>query len=262
MADPTQFRQLLWAANTGVGIFLLVVLEVRKNYRVYPAFTFYIVMNLTQAALLYATYRRWGFYSVALWRVGWGTQAVVVCARALAVAEVCRHLLGRYPGIWALARRILLACAALVLLYSGLAARHQWKLALVSADRGLELAIAAVIVVLFLFTHYYEVEANPADRLLALGFCLYSCLWVVDNTILERYLNGYAALWVHLQMLAFLASLILWTWALRKSQTETAAQEHLLPLGVYQSVAPQINLRLRSLNDQLYKIWKPEVPRH
>src|SRR5712664_269754 len=236
MADPTQFRQLLWAANTGVEILLLVVLGVRRNYRGYPAFTFYIAMNLTQAAILYATYRRWGFSSVALWRVGWGTQAAVVCARAVAVAEVCRHLLGPYRGIWALARRILLACPAFVLLYSGLAARHQWKLALSSADRGLELSIAAVIVVLFLFTHYYEVQANPADRLLALGFCLYSCFWVLDNTILEQYLNGYAALWIHLQMLAFLASLILWTWALRKSQTETAAQEHLLPLGIYQSV--------------------------
>jgi hypothetical protein len=62
-------------------------------------------------------------------------------------------------------------------------------------------------------------------------------------------------------MLAFLASLILWTWALRKSQTETAAQEHLLPLGIYQSVTPQINLRLRLLNDQLDKIWKQEVTR-
>src|SRR5260370_15194899 len=132
MADPTQFRQLLWAANTGVGIFLLVMLELRRNYRVYPAFTFYIVMNLTQAALLYATYRRWGFYSVALWRVGWGTQAVVVCAPSLAVAQVCRHLPCRYPGTWSRARRILLACAALVLLYSGLAARQHRNLALVS----------------------------------------------------------------------------------------------------------------------------------
>ncbi len=70
MADPTQFRQLLWAANTGVEILLLVVLGVRRNYRGYPAFTFYIALNLTQAAILYATYRRWGFSSVALWRCG------------------------------------------------------------------------------------------------------------------------------------------------------------------------------------------------
>src|SRR5260370_16906850 len=136
MADPTQFRQLLWAANKGVGIFLVVVLEVRKNYRVYPAFTFYIVMNLTQAALLYATYRRWGFYSVALWRVGWGTQAVVVCARALAVAEVCRHLLGRYPGIWVLAHLILLAYAPFVLLYSVLPPTHHLILPLIPPHRA------------------------------------------------------------------------------------------------------------------------------
>src|SRR5260370_12787316 len=157
MADSTQFRQLLWAANPGVEILLLVVLGVRGNYRGYSAFTCYIGMTLTQAAILYVTYRRWGVSSVALWRVGWGTQAAVVCARAVAVAEVCRHLLGAYRGIWALARRILLACAAFVLLYSGLAARHQWKLALSSADRGLELSIAAPVVGLFLFPRYYDV---------------------------------------------------------------------------------------------------------
>jgi hypothetical protein len=256
MADPTQFRQLLWAANTGVEILLLVVLGVRRNYRGYPAFTFYIAMNLTQAAILYATYRRWGFSSVALWRVGWGTQAAVVCARAVAVAEVCRHLLGPYRGIWALARRILLACAAFVLLYSGLAARHQWKLALSSADRGLELSIAAVIVVLFLFARYYDVRIERTDRLLAIGLCLYSCFRALNDTILERYLNGYAMLWSVLGLLAFFASLLLWTWALRKSLAETASEEDLLPLGVYQTIAPQINLRLRLLNEQLCQIWK------
>src|SRR5437879_9992142 len=109
---------------------VLVLLTVRKNYRAYPAFTFYIAMNVTQAALLYSIYRRWGYSSVASWGVAWGSQAAMMFARALAVAELCKHSLSRYPGIWALAKRILLLCAGLVLLYSGLAARHEWKLAL------------------------------------------------------------------------------------------------------------------------------------
>ncbi len=251
----------MWAANVAASAFLLVLLAVRKNYRTYPAFVLYIFVNLVLGISLFIIYRLWGFSSTASWRFGWAAQAVTFCARALAVAEVCRHLLSRYLGIWALAQRVLLVCAGLVLLNSGLAARHQWRLALPTADRGLELSIAAVIVVLFVFARYYDLRPEPTDRLLAIGFCLYSCFRVLNDTISDRYLYGYAKFWNLLEMLAFFASLLLWTWALRKSRTETVAEEELLPLGVYQSITPQINLRLRRLNDQLCRIWKTEVPR-
>jgi hypothetical protein len=261
IAGIGQFQQMMWAVNTATGVLVLVLLLVRKNFRAYPAFTFYIFVNLAQAILLFIAYRRWGFSSSSSWLFAWGTQIVVACARALAVVEVGGHFLSRYPGIWALARRLLLGCAGLVLLYSGLAGRHQWKLALPSADRGLELSIAAVVVLIFLFVRYYGVRIERTDRSLAIGLCLYSCFRALNDTIADRFLHGYATLWSLLGMLAFFASLCLWSWALWKSRTETVAEENLLPLDVYQSFTPQINLRLRSLNDQLYKIWKPEVPR-
>jgi len=253
---------MMWAVNTATSVILLVLLAVRRNYRAYPAFTFYILVNLVLGTSLYIIYSRWGFSSRMSWLLGWGTQVVVTCARALAVAEVCRHFLSRYPGVWALARRILLACVGLVLLYSSLAARHQWVLVLPSADRGLELSIAAVVVVLFLFARHYDVRIEPTDRSLATGLCLYSCFRALNDTVLERYLYGYVMFWSLLGTLAFFASLSLWSWTLRKSRTEAVTRENLLPLGVYQKLAPQINLRLRSLNDQLCKIWKPEVTRH
>jgi len=260
--EIAQFQLIMWVVNTATEVFLLVLLAVRKNYRAYPAFTFYISLNLAQAFLLFIIYRRWGFSSTSSWLSAWGTQALVVGARALAVAELCRHLLSRYPGIWALAQRILVGCVGLVLLYSSLAARHQWDLVLPSADRGLELSIATVIVVLFIFVRYYDAPAERRDRSLAIGFFLYSCFNALNNTVLERYLYDYATLWSLLGMLAFFASLLLWSWALRKSRTEIAPEENLLPLGVYQSVTPQTNLRLRLLNERLCQIWKPEVTRH
>jgi hypothetical protein len=257
-----QLQQIVWAVNTATSVFLLILLVVRKNYRTYPAFTFYILVNLALGISVFIIYRLWGFSSAASWRFGWAMQAVTVCARALAVAEICRHLLSRYLGIWALAQRLLLTCAGLVLLYSGLAVRHQWELALPTADRGLELSIAAVIVVLLLFARYYGLRPERTDRSLAIGFCLYSCFRVMNDTISDRYLYGYAKFWNLLEMLAFFASLSLWSWALRKSRAEITAQENLLPFGVYQSITPQINLRLRLLNERLCQIWKPEVTRH
>jgi hypothetical protein len=259
LADISYFQQVLWAANVAVKATLLALLVVHKNYRLYPAFFFYILLVIIRDILLFVTYRQWGFNSVIAWQVSWVTLGVVICARALAVAEVCRHVLSRYRGVWALTWRILLLCAALVLSYSILVARHDWRLALPSADRGLELSIATVIVVLLLFARYYDVKGEQVARSLAIGFCLYSCFAVLNNTLLEWLLYDYSSLWILLGMFAFFASLSLWTWALRKPLSLAEPGKILLPRGVYQSLTPDINIRLRLLNEQLSRFWPAEA---
>src|SRR5229473_183814 len=261
MAAIALFQQALWALNSAGEVVLLTLLVVRKNYRSYPAFSLYLLVDLTMGATAFFVYRLWGFDSATAYRIAWGAQAIVLFARALAVAEVCRHLLSRYRGVWALAWRFLLLCAVAVLSYSTLAARHDWGLALLTADRGLELSIATVIVVLLLFARYYEVKVEPVVRSLAVGFCLYSCSAVLNNTVLESWLHDYSAFWNMLGMLAFLASLSIWSWALRHSQSEAQAKQILLPSGIYQVIAPEINLRLRLFNEQLSRFWKVEAGR-
>jgi hypothetical protein len=261
-AELQEFQQILWVVNIVVGMFLLILVVSRRSYRAFPAFSFYLLTNSALSVFVFFCYYRWGFASPAFWWFASGMQVVVVSARALAVAELCRHLLARYLGIWGLAWRVLLACAAVTLLYSCIATNYQWKLALIRVNRSLELAIAVVIVLVFIFVRYYDVEAKPADRSLAVGFCLYSCFRALNNTILERFLDNYVTLWNSLGMLAFLTSMLLWAWALRKSQTETSREETLLPATVYQALAPQINFRLRLLNERLLQFWKTEATRN
>jgi len=62
-------------------------------------------------------------------------------------------------------------------------------------------------------------------------------------------------------MLAYLASLLLWNWAVRERQPAIAVGPVLLSHGVYQNLAPEINLRLRLLNEQLHQILGPEAKR-
>jgi hypothetical protein len=256
----SEFQQVLWAVNVAVEATLAALLVVRKNYRLYPAFFFYILLVLAQNVVGFVTYRQWGYNSVTAWRIFSLTLGVLICARALAVAEVCRHLLRRFRGIWALAWRFLLVCAAFVLLYSLLFSKHEWTLVVSSADRGLEFAIATVIVALLLFASHYQMDAEPADRWLAVGLCLFSCFSVINDTILERWLYQAAALWNVLDMLTYLASLLLWIWALRKALPAAAPEQSLLPGSVYQTFVPEINLRLRLLNKQLSQFWKVEAP--
>ena len=262
LKEISQVQQILWTVNLAVGAMLLALLAIRKNYRAFPAFSLYVLLNLALGILAFAVYRRWGFFSQSSWTIAWGMQALALCARAVAVAEVCKHLLSRYRGVWAFAWRVMAACAALVLVYSGLAARRGLGYVLPTAARGLELAIAAMIVALFLFVRHYGVEVNPADRSIALGFCLYSCFTVLNYTLLNHFPNDYVTLWNSLGMLAYLGGLLLWSWALHKPYGGAGVVDSLLPASVYQSLAPQINLRLRLLNDQLNQLWKPEVNKH
>jgi hypothetical protein len=259
MIKLAQVQDMVWAANVSLGLILSILLIVGKNYRVYPAFSSYILVNLIQALLLFLGSHRWGLTPFALWQMGSLTESIVLIARALAVAEICRRVLSRYRGVWALASRALFLLAGLVFIYSILLARHDWSLVFQSAHRAMELSIASIIVTLLLFVRHYDVESSRSDRSLAIGFCLYSCFAVLNNTLLERWLDDYSALWNLLGMFAFFASLSLWTWALRKPLSQVATKEILLPRGVYQSLTPEINLRLRLLNEQLSRFWPAEA---
>ena len=156
---------------------------------------------------------------------------------------------------------MLLAVVILLLFYSSASARLNWQLAVLYADRGLELTIAVAIVTLFLFVRYYEIEVEPAARSLAIGFLIYSCFSVLNNTILENWMHRYATLWNVLNTFAFMASLLLWMWALRATQPPTAAAPELLSDSVYRTLAPEISLRLKALNEHLSQWWYAEAKR-
>jgi hypothetical protein len=261
MADLGLITEWIWAGTAVVQVLLLCLLLARKNVSSYPAFSAYIFMTLAQSGLLFVAIKRWGFSSTVAWSVGWATQGVVLGARAFAVAELCRHVLGRFLGIWVLSRWILLASGAAVLLYALTAADHQWRLVLNTAELGLELATAAVIVMLLLFARYYDVAVGPPLRLLALGLCLYSCVSALNDAILERWLNRYVSLWNECGMAVFLACLLLWSWAFRKSAPKAVAAPLFSSGSAYLSLIPEVNLRLRSLNEQLIEFWRLGAPR-
>src|SRR5260370_40172706 len=185
MAELQKTLQMLWVVNIAAGILLLVLVAGRRNYRAFPDFSLYLVTNLTVNVCSLLAYHRWGFSSAFSWWFALGMQVVATSARALAVAELCKHLLARYRGIWGLAWRVTLGSAASVLIYCCIAAKYQWKLALISAERSLELAIAVVIVAVFLFVRYYGVEARPADRSPSLWFFPYSFFSGLNNTLLS-----------------------------------------------------------------------------
>jgi hypothetical protein len=117
------------------------------------------------------------------------------------------------------------------------------------------------VVLLLAFLNYYQVRADRVSLGLAAGFCLYSCLIVADNSILERWFKQYDGYWNLLWNGAFVGSLTLWSLVLRKPVPQRASHPDLLPWAVYKQMSPEINGRLRGLNEQLSQWWRPEPPR-
>jgi hypothetical protein len=261
MGEILPYEKILWAATMLLAAGLAARLLYSKNYKTFPVFFAYILAVLMQNLVFIVSYRLWGFGSRVSVGMVWGTQVVVVLARGLAVGEIWWCVLGKYRGIWALAWRMLVAGGVLVLLYALVVASFEWRYVELHADRGLELAITVEILMLFLFAHYYEVEMEPAARSLAIGFFLYSCFLVLDDTFLERWKYSYGTLWNLLSTLAYLASMVLWVWALRKELPERTTDPPMLSESVYEALAPEINFRLKALNDHLSEFWNAEAKR-
>jgi hypothetical protein len=261
MGEIVSFEKILWMITILVKVGLLALLLYRRNYRAFPFFLAYMLITTMQSGILLVSYRLRGFNSPVSVGVAWGTQLVVILARGLAVGEIWWRVLGKYQGIWALAWRVLVTSGVVVVLYTLAVASLEWQYVGLNADRGLELAICVEILMLFMFAHYYEVEMETAVREMAIGFFLYSCFLVLNDTFLERWKLSYRTLWNLLGMLAYLASMLLWGRALRRELPERTMDPALLSENVYQVLAPQINFRLKHLNDHLSQFWNAETKR-
>lgn len=253
-------QSFLWAGTSGMEATLLALLVLRKQYREFPFFFAYILGILLQSAALFLSYSYWGFDTLISSRIAWISQGVVVLLRALVVVELCRRLVGQYRGIWALIWRILLTCAGIVLFYSLLHTKFSVPHIVLNADRGLELTIATVVVVVFLFASYYGIVPQARVQFLAAGLCLYSCFYVINDSFLERWWESFSNTWNFMAAVSFLASMALWFWGFRIPATARVSSTFLLPKETYRLLSPQLNLQLRQLNDRLSLFWQSEEP--
>jgi hypothetical protein len=263
MLGASTFDKVLWVVTFLLNTGILALLLYRKSLRVFPFFSLYLLLNLFQGVVLLEAYQAWGFISREAIRIGWSSQGFISLARALAVAEICYLVLAKFTGIWRLAWRLLAAAAALVALYTFALSRGRgtWQFAILNLDRGLELMMATVIVLLFVFVRYYEVVVQSSLRTLAIGFFLYSAFRVLDDSILERWWRPYGPLWNLIGTLTFLASLLLWGWALLQKEQYVALEPELLPEDQYHSLSPAINARLKNLNERLGHFFKAQGER-
>ncbi len=250
---------LLWGATTLLELILFILAVRRRLYLRLPFFTGYLALVLGRDTLLWWAYHTLGSGSRSVWYIAYITQGVMLLARGAAVAEVCCSSLRAYRGIWALTWRLLFGVALLLLLYAGLDAygHAPWISSfLLVIERGLELAAAALLLSLLIISVYYGVRLGPVHKMVAVGLCFYSGIQVLNNTFMRQWLVQYFHWWNGIRVSSFLVALLIWLLALRKPLPARAPAPVLLPQNVYDELSPQVNYRVRVLNERLLELLK------
>ncbi len=250
---------LLWGVGTLLEVVLCVFIIRRGLYRRLPFFSAYPALVLTSAALLWWAYRVLGYGSPASLYIAWTTQGMMLLSRGLAVAELCWSSLRAYRGIWALTWRLLAALALALVVHAGLSAagNRSWIAPFVlTAERGLELAAVGILVLLLAVCRYYEIRLEPVQKMILLGLGFYSAIQVLNNSFMREWLTQYFHWWNGIRLASFQVALVIWLLALRKPLPAVAPAPALLPQEVYDELAPQVNYRLRLLNQRLLEMLK------
>jgi hypothetical protein len=249
-----------WGLCFALQVALLGLIFARRHYLHFPAFTVYLVGSIAQGATQFELYRHLGYQNDSSRIAAWTVQAVVTLLRCVAVLELCRHVFAGYRGIWALIWRVLLFSVPLVVVLTMMSSASRLDTRIFYADRAASLAISMVIVAVVLFARFYQVEAVEPTRSIAIGFFLFSCFTLINDTVLETMWSAYAPMWAFLGTCAFIACLLVWGWALRNPPVIVEPPQ-LIPEDVYQHLSPKVNRRLSELNDRLRRINRPKDPR-
>lgn len=260
--ELTNSVKWVWAVSVLLQLTVFALLLLKGNFRRLPALTAYVVTNLGQAAYILYLYSGTGLSQHSIDLLAWVSEAVTLLFQALAATEAIHLLLRPYRGIWGLTWRTLAFVCAVVLAYivKHTAGNYHW--ARLEADRGYHLIFAIAIIACFLLLRYYSVVVPLAFKLILAGFCFYSCTMVLNNTlfqdILYRNVTSYEPIWQFASVFSFALVQLVWIPALWKPLP--ADERAVIPSDrLYEQASPQIDARLKLLNEKLAEIWKLEA---
>jgi hypothetical protein len=250
---------LLWALGTLLQLSLCALIFWRGLHRRLPIFTSYAVLVLFGAILVWWVYHHWGYQSRTGWYFAWAAQGVALFARGAAVAELCWRILRAYSGVWGLAWRVLALLAILLTAQAMVAAEADahWVVPLVlTADRGLETMIAAVLLALLATCAYYRIRVEPPYRWIVVGLCFNSIIQALNNSFLRNWLSIHIFFWNGVHLASSDIAIVVWCVALWKPLPVERPAPVLLGQQAYDELTPQVNYRLRMLNRRLLEILR------
>lgn len=259
MGESLNLRDLAWALTTFLELLLFAVVLRKRIFLAYPVYSLYLLAVILQSTALAAVYRSIPFRTETAFYIAWGSQGIVALLRGLAIVELVKRILAKYSGLWALSWRLLLLLGVGVTGISLFFAKGMWQWILMNLVRGTELAFAAVIVTLLLLVQFYRLPASRWQRALSFGFCLYSVFYVLNYSLMEKFLQKFADYWSFLSIVAYLATVLLWVRAAvaYRATDEQPAPSPLSP-ETYRELSSELDQQLNGLNRQLEQLLRSD----
>ncbi|MGH9776193.1 MAG: hypothetical protein ACRD50_14745 [Candidatus Acidiferrales bacterium] len=242
------------AAAVLLELVICILAFQRKLSRVLPFFTPYVVCVLGADSLGALVYYFAGYSSTFSARFYWVAQALLITLRGLVTAGLCWSLLQHVPGVWKMTRSVLLFSAIVLLASAAVAARNSRPLAfamIAATEKRLEICILALLIIGLAFCKYYGVAVPSYIAWIALGLGFYSAVQVANSSVWSQWLQSYFRWWGLLSTSSFDVATLLWIVGLRHPVPALAQRSSLLDRERYETLVPQMSVRLRNLNARL-----------
>jgi hypothetical protein len=256
-------ENLLWGIGAALKVSLCALVFYRRLYRRFPFFTLYASLLVAEVAFVWFAYRTWGYTSRAGWYAYWLALGIVLTARGLVIAELCSACLKNYAGLWSLARRLLLLAALALLASASFAAvlnGYRIDTFVLAAERGLELAAAVILILLFAISVRYKVWLEPMERSILLGLALYSIFQMLNRTFMSPWMTPYFSWWESVRIGCFDIAMLIWLYPLRQPLPSASEAPALISEQVVLDLLRQLLQGMRELTNELKRmvktIWK------
>lgn len=233
----------------------------RRLYKPLPVFTTYLTAVLVCDILRYSVISTLGQRSKTEFILYWTTQWILVMIRAAVIYEICRRLLGAYPGVWRLCIGVLCLLAMVLIFVTWIDAATQgpWIARFfLTLDRGFELEVLGILVVVLAFCRYYQIPVERFVGLIVAGLSLYSALTILNDTFASHWFMPLLAVWREIRGDSFIWAECVWfaAIALWKPLQERQRAPVLLDSEVYSQMTVVVTVRLRELNARLEEILR------
>lgn len=220
-------QTVLWYSTFALEVVVCGVAIRRRLYAYLPIFTSYLALLILRAIFIYVAYRFIGYLSHFAFYAYWISEGILLSARAASIGELIWNACRWYAGLRAMLRWVLAIVTSLLLAQASLAAMaHASRIPpfVLTLEQSLELAAAVSLIILLVFTRFYEVPLHRLQMLLASGLLFYSLVQVANNAISKYGAESHFHWWEGIRSASFCVALAIWLAALAKPLREQSGE--------------------------------------
>ncbi len=248
VAAASVFEQILWWVGNAAEALILLRSIRQKLYEKYPAFYFYLGTVLLLQLFRFSIFV---FYPNAFPAFYWYTQFLPATVGYAVILEIFKLGLKSSPGAARMARTVLWGVLGTVILkvFVDALSGSTWSMAtsFTELERNLRTVQALLILAIIAVLAFYAVPNSRNLKGIIFGYGLYICASVMSLAFGSLPGNATRPGWRHVQPIAYLAALFIWTYSLWSRQPDPETEDEPKIERDYRLIAKQTGRALSKI---------------